>query len=916
MDQMQQFQQYPGQYPPQAPPQFPQQGVPPPPEQGKGKAEGNQQDPAIASSTPPPRLSEDRHTEASPLQNIADSTTVAPSVGNIGEPEPSEQTVVVSSELKTEDQTTNPNQDETNELIQQQQQQQHDSPDHGHYHRHHDTGHGHGHSHHNHDADQGHGHSHHHHDADHGHGHSHYHHDTGHGHGHSHHHHDHEPSVLGGQLGRNVGVTTERPPEHYKPASQDFDLPLSAQFGGGGGGSSYQHGPTTESYVHQYSSDPSTSPQYNSDYSVNDYGGDGTGTDNMFGAAQKEEQEQPTTNWDVGFDSSLSSSGNDESFYNPNQNNDVEYHGELENPNAFYDNFQHQQEENKIDGQQIQQDENVQIPVPASPTELLPVWLEQLVAGKLEFNQERLSIVTVVALTLVLILFINVFLSSTASEGPLKNKICQMEKQLAETVKEILQLQQENSVSNFDINENHPELRQNQMKLQNVLKELEDSKELLRNEEMKSNSYLAEFDAKKQEIEAMKRETRQAEEMMEELIAQQKNRNSNQDMLIAIKQLQVQFEQQKEMLKKYEPRLKRKDKENKEMSLTMRQLKADAANAQLEGDKLKKELNNLLKQKEESSSKVENISRNDDEWKSLANLLQKQLDEKCEDIYEKEKSSSELKLRLSDIEQKSERTDEQVEVLQEVIKEMRKKHLVVEEQDGWEVEGDGWNNSTEDLTDLQELSSINADLLSHKQDLLEKLKGVKSELEVSNCDLIKHKEECVDRRRERDDKVKEFNESRKKLEVLTEFFNKKEAELQKQIGLQSAKFGDVSNDAESTLERLEIVRVELEARKEEVRGLRRDLEEQERSLKAGVSEQEKKAHECWVAARQAERKVTELQSETSVLKNRLTQAETRNNSLEAEKGQLEGDIKSLQGSVKSESGKNWSQNRPSLSVSY
>merc|ERR550517_763725 len=131
--------------------------------------------------------------------------------------------------------------------------------------------------------------------------------------------------------------------------------------------------------------------------------------------------------------------------------------------------------------------------------------------------------------------------------------------------------------------------------------------------------------------------------MMEELIAEQKNKNSNGEIVNVIKQLQVQFEQQKETLKKYEPRLKRKDKENKEMSLTMRQLKADAANAKLETDKLKKELDNLMKQKQESSSKVDDIYKNDDEWKSLANLLQKQLDEKCYEIGEKEESSLELK---------------------------------------------------------------------------------------------------------------------------------------------------------------------------------------------------------------------------------------------------------------------------------
>ena len=38
------------------------------------------------------------------------------------------------------------------------------------------------------------------------------------------------------------------------------------------------------------------------------------------------------------------------------------------------------------------------------------------------------------------------------------------------------------------------------------------------------------------------------------------------------------------------------------------------------------------------------------------------------------------------------------------------------------------------------------------------------------------------------------------------------------------------------------------------------MEDQERSLKAAVATQEKKAHENWVAARQAERKLTEFQA--------------------------------------------------------
>ena len=45
----------------------------------------------------------------------------------------------------------------------------------------------------------------------------------------------------------------------------------------------------------------------------------------------------------------------------------------------------------------------------------------------------------------------------------------------------------------------------------------------------------------------------------------------------------------------------------------------------------------------------------------------------------------------------------------------------------------------------------------------------------------------------------------------------------------------------------------------QVRLVRGELEDQERSLKAAVAGQEKKAHENWVAARQAERKLAELQ---------------------------------------------------------
>merc|ERR1712223_966824 len=112
---------------------------------------------------------------------------------------------------------------------------QQDQGSHGHdghieHHGHsHDPGHGHSHQ----QDHRGHGHGH----SHDGHGHEHDHHEHSHGHGHSHDHEGHDHSHGIGHLGRKP--TTPRPevlPDSYKPAQQDFELPLSARFGSGSTG--------------------------------------------------------------------------------------------------------------------------------------------------------------------------------------------------------------------------------------------------------------------------------------------------------------------------------------------------------------------------------------------------------------------------------------------------------------------------------------------------------------------------------------------------------------------------------------------------------------------------------------------------------------------------------------------------------
>ena len=74
---------------------------------------------------------------------------------------------------------------------------------------------------------------------------------------------------------------------------------------------------------------------------------------------------------------------------------------------------------------------------------------------------------------------------------------------------------------------------------------------------------------------------------------------------------------------------------------------------------------------------------------------------------------------------------------------------------------------------------------------------------------------------------------------------------------------------------------ELELTRAQLDMLRRELEDQEMSLKAAYLVEEKKAQANWIAARQADRRVTEMQKEMSVLRNRLTEVEGRKENIVA-----------------------------------
>ena len=72
----------------------------------------------------------------------------------------------------------------------------------------------------------------------------------------------------------------------------------------------------------------------------------------------------------------------------------------------------------------------------------------------------------------------------------------------------------------------------------------------------------------------------------------------------------------------------------------------------------------------------------------------------------------------------------------------------------------------------------------------------------------------------------ERSEATQKHQVLSIYFNQREAELQKQLGVQTQRLGEVEVDSESVSKKLNLLYDELESYKSQCKSLKQEMEEQ------------------------------------------------------------------------------------------
>nr|CAD7437872.1 unnamed protein product [Timema bartmani] len=300
------------------------------------------------------------------------------------------------------------------------------------------------------------------------------------------------------------------------------------------------------------------------------------------------------------------------------------------------------------------------------------------------------------------------------------------------------------------------------------------------------------------------------------------------------------------------------------------------------------ELNLSLQEKEE---KEEELLRNSE---IIQTQIKEALDGKAAEVLKLSQDVECLQLTLEEVKQALAIRDSEVTVLQDCLKQLRSSDDEMEGVDRFQA--------------LLDVGRVRAELkmaVVERDSLAERLQGEEDARRLLEDHVKIVTKEVEKLRIDYEEAEKEKLESQTRLEVLSNYFKQKETQLQKELGLQEAMNIQKDDNFVSTFERIKHLQDEVENYNGEVSSsttslntadghlspkkkkkikvkrlrqnygsqvdtLKKEIIDQERGLKSQLSTFEKKSHENWVAARQAERRLEEARQEAGQLRNRLT----------------------------------------------
>ncbi|KAK7790043.1 hypothetical protein R5R35_008249 [Gryllus longicercus] len=357
------------------------------------------------------------------------------------------------------------------------------------------------------------------------------------------------------------------------------------------------------------------------------------------------------------------------------------------------------------------------------------------------------------------------------------------------------------------------------------------------------------------ELEAATETGLELNRMMSELLSAQ---HGSDTLMKSVDYLQKELDSQKSTITTMTANLTAKNKENENLQSELKVQLERVQNLEEQLDKVNETLMNLQKEKSEIEHEFQMKNQ------SIESQLVEALESKSAD---------------------SQRLCRELDALQDVLDETRKT-LAAREGEVSVLRdclnhAENLSNGGESSVSLEELLNVGhlrakIDAVTKERDeLQDKLQGEEDARKLLEDHMKIISEEVSTLRTKYEEADRGKMEAQTRLEVLSNYFKEKETQLQKELGLQEAMYIQKEGAALSTIEQIKAFQEEIENYKAQNEILKKEILDQERSMKSQIAVLEKKAHENWVAARQAERRMEESKQEASQLRNRLTMSGRR-----------------------------------------
>ncbi|KAL5109770.1 TBC1 domain family member 12 [Taenia crassiceps] len=186
-----------------------------------------------------------------------------------------------------------------------------------------------------------------------------------------------------------------------------------------------------------------------------------------------------------------------------------------------------------------------------------------------------------------------------------------------------------------------------------------------------------------------------------------------------------------------------------------------------------------------------------------------------------------------------------------------------------EVDGDEVQSSLREFLEVGRLrvaleeseKQARAESAAHKQEteLRTRLQETVEALKCENAELLQRLRIATE----------DCDASKKKLEILSEYFKEREAVLQRDLGRQALSESESMEELKFLRSKQESYEVEVKTLRDQLASARRELAESERVNRRHISEMDKRLHESWLSARALENVVKDLRGENSMLRQKM-----------------------------------------------